>query len=315
MKKLENVYYNLSHPGGLGCVKRLKEHCGVSEASAKEFLRQELSYTRHKQKFTKFRRRKVTAPTFNYLWQADLIFMQKYSKANKGFKYILTAIDVFSKRAFAIPVKNKTSGEIIRGFTVIFSNYKHKPVWLQCDEGKEFFNNSFKNYLEQFGIKLYHNFSDLKACVVERFNRTLLTRISKYFTLSKKNVYINVLDKIVNSYNSSVHSTTGFAPNKVNIFNEMDVWLHSNKELYNKPCKISKLKRYDRVRLCKKKHIFEKGYSASYTNEVFEVDEVINSIPRTFKIRDLSGNIISGIFYEQELQLVSDKLNLNSILK
>jgi len=259
----------------------------------------------HKQVSTKFRRRKVTAPGINYLWQADLIFMQKYGRHNKGFKYILTVIDTFSKKAFAIPIKNKTADEIIRGFDVIFSQHQGKPINIQCDQGSEFFNRKFKQYLESKNITLYHNYSDLKACVIERFNRTLLTRLAKYFTLMNTNVYHDIIHLILKSYNSTIHRTTGCKPNQVNRFNEMGVWLRSFKDLYSKPCKKPKLKLYDRVRVYKKKGIFEKGYTRTFTREVFEIDEVINSVPVTFKIRDLSGNKLGGIFYEQELQAVA----------
>ena len=115
---------------------------------------------------------------------------------------------------------------------------------------------------------------------------------------------VSVLQKLVDSYNSTVHSTTGCEPKRVNKYNEMDVWLRSFKDLYNLPCKPAKLKIYNRVRIVKKKGIFEKGYSPTYTKEVFEVAEVINSIPITYKIRDMTGYVLSGIFYEQELSQV-----------
>ena len=145
LESISAVYNNLQKPGGLGCVKQLKQACGISEKRAKEFLQKEESYTRHKQVRKTFRRRKVTSPSPNYLWQADLVFMQKYSRQNRGYKYILTVIDVFSKKAFAVPLKKKTACEVVRGFNDIFSVHKRKPSWIQCDEITEFLSEYLRN--------------------------------------------------------------------------------------------------------------------------------------------------------------------------
>ena len=270
----------------------------------KRFLHSQEVYTRHKQKFSKFRRRKIVSPCMNYLWQADLIFMNKYKTYNYGFCYILSVVDTFSRVAFAIPLQNKTSAEIIRGFESIFRTHCKIPKYLQCDEGKEFFCKAFKDFLGKYHVQLYHNFSEFKACMVERFNRTLMTKLAKYFTYSGSFEYVSVLQDLVEGYNSTVHRSIGVAPNSVNKRNQFDVWLKSNKDVYTKPCPANKITLFDRVRLTSKKGIFEKGYSYNYTREVFEVCEVINSVPVTFRIRDLHGEPISGIFYEQELARV-----------
>jgi len=148
---------------------------------------------------------------------------------------------------------------------------------------------------------LYNNFSDFKACVVERFNRTLLNRISKYFTHTKEWEYISVLPKLLKSYNSTTHRMIGMSPKSVNKFNEMDVWLYANKDLYTIKKKKVSLKLYDKVRLCKKRGVFEKGYAPSYTTEIFEISEILDTIPTTFRIRDMKNEVLKGIFYEQEL--------------
>jgi hypothetical protein len=300
--ELEKAYFNLSSPAGLGGFARIKNSLPNQKAKdIKEFLKAQDTYTRHKQRFGKFRRRKVTAPGRNYLWQADVIFMQKYKNQNKKFAYLLSVVDVFSKYGFCIPLKKKTASEIVRGFEEIFKNYRGKPRFLQCDEGREFFNVKFKNFLDWNGVTLYHNFSEFKACVVERFNRTILNRISKYFTHTGKKEYISVLPQLIHSYNTSKHRTIGCTPKDVNRYNEMDIWLYANRDLYTKQCKKPKLKQYDHVRFCKKREIFEKGYRPSYTDEIFEISEVIDSIPPTFKLSELSGTQLNGIFYEQEL--------------
>ena len=299
---LENTYFDLSSSGSFGTNKRLKQVVKtLTDNDIQDFLSTQDTYTRHKQRYGKFLRRRVTAPCRNYLFQADLIFMQKYKSVNQNYQYILSVIDVFSKYGFCIPLKNKTADEIVRGFTEIFLHYKYKPKYIQCDEGREFFNAKFQKYLSQYNITLYHNYSDFKACVVERFNRTILNRISKYFTLTGKKEYVSVLPKILQSYNSTIHRSTGTKPRAVTKYNEMDIWMYMNRDMWNVKSKRCKLKLNDRVRLCKKRGIFEKGYSPTHTTEIFEINEEIKSIPPTFKVRDLHGEVLRGIFYEKEL--------------
>jgi len=306
-EKLHEIYFDLTNPASFGGVKRLKDGSKCSQTEVKQFLQSQEAYTRHKQKYSKFRRLKIATPCMNYLWQADLIFMNKYKKFNKGFQYILSVIDTFSRIGFAIPLKNKTSAEIIRGFQEIFSVHKRQPKYLQCDEGKEFFCKAFQEFLKQHRVILYHNFSEFKACMVERFNRTLLTRLSKYFTYSGAFEYISILPNLIQGYNDTVHRSIGVSPNSVNKRNQMDIWLYSNRDLYIEPSTPPGLNLFDRVRLMKWKGIFEKGYSCTYTKEMFEVAEIIDSVPVTYRIQDLSGKLISGVFYEQELVRVRNK--------
>jgi Integrase core domain len=303
MSKLAEVYYNPSNPGSFGGVPRLHHQLqSVPRESVKWFLQSSDVYTTHKQRYSKFRRKKVVVPAPNYLWQADLIFMQKYRKQNKPYLYILTVIDAFSRVAFAVPLKNKSGSEVIRGFQKIFSSHKYRPKKLQCDQGTEFFNNKFKLYLKSLDIELFHNYSDFKACIIERFNRSLLTRLAKYFTYTNSYKYVNVLPQILKSYNGSVHRSLGIPPRAVNKYNQMDVWLHINKDLYTKPCKKPEIKLYDKVRLCKRRKTWDKGYDRTYTSEIFEVVEVLeNSVPVVYKVRDLKGEDLHGFFYEQEL--------------
>ena len=300
--ELKSIYLNPKNPGSFGGVERLKRASKTtSREDVKRFLYSQPGYSKHKQYFSKFPRRKVMVPCKNYLWQADLVFMRKYKKFNQNYQYILTVIDCFSKFGFAVPIRRKTSDEIIRGFEEIFKHHGKQPRFLQCDQGKEFFNAKFKNYLKRFDTTLYCNYSDFKACVVERFNRTLLTRLSKYFTASGRFEYINILPDIVDSYNNSVHRSINREPSKVTRHNETDVWLHLYRDLYTKKLKKARLALYDRVRLCKTKRTFEKGYATTFTDEIFEVCEILNTIPVTYKVRDIKQEVLSGIFYEQEL--------------
>jgi len=153
---------------------------------------------------------------------------------------------------------------------------------------------------------MYHNHSELKAKMVGRFNRTLMTRIQKYFDYSKHNRYFDVLNDIVESYNSSVHRITKFAPKHVREDNQIDVWLNSYNDLLTKTWrKTGTLSINDKVRVRRSKHVFEKGYSATFSNEIFVIKDVIMSKPITCKLKIKNEKDVLGVCYEFELSKVN----------
>ena len=98
--------------------------------------------------------------------------MQAFSMENKGIKYLLTVIDIFSKYAWAVPLKNKTGESVTEAFNNIVSEGR-TPKNLWVDEGKEFYNKTFQSFLDKNTINMYHTFNEGKAVVIERFNRSL----------------------------------------------------------------------------------------------------------------------------------------------
>ena len=122
--------------------------------------------------------------------------MQSLSKYNKGIKYILCAIDLFSKYAGLIPIKGKTGVSIVNAFKKIISE-KGKPNKIWVDQGSEFYNNSFKGFLKINNIKMYLTYNEGKSVVAERFIRTLKNKIFKHMTAISKNVHFDVLNDIV----------------------------------------------------------------------------------------------------------------------
>ena len=136
----------------------------------------------------------------------DLADIQSLSKYNKGVKYLLCAIDLFSKYVWVIPLKDKRGTSIVNAFQkIILKGRKPNKIWV--DQGSEFYNNSFKDFLKINNIEMYSTFNEGKSVVAERFIRTLKNKIFKHMTAISKNVYFDVLDEIVNKYNSTVHRT------------------------------------------------------------------------------------------------------------
>ena len=127
--------------------------------------------------------------------RADLVDMQKNKSQNKNFNYILTVIDIFSKFAWAIPIKNKTGDSITRAFEIIFKD--RIPTKLHTDKGLEFINKSTQNLFKRKGIHWFATENETKAQVVERFNRTLKSKMYKYFTAKGTKTWINIIDELV----------------------------------------------------------------------------------------------------------------------
>ena len=125
------------------------------------------------------------------IWSADLKDMQSLAKENDGYKYLLNDIDLFSKTAYSIPLKSKSSEVIIDAFERLFISRSPQRLW--TDQGSEFISNRFRKFLSDNNIELYHVFNEGKAVVVERFNRTLGEMIQKHLTASNTSRYIDVL--------------------------------------------------------------------------------------------------------------------------
>ena len=180
---------------------------------------------------------------------------------------------------------------------------------LQTDKGLEFRNPSFQNLLREHGVHHFatHN-EETKASIVERFNRTLKTRMWKYFTKHQTVRYLDKLPDLLHSYNNTYHRTLGMAPSQVNETNQEIVW----QRLYGqdgggKP----KFTVGDRVLISKAKRQFKKGYMANWSEELFTITDAHRSDPPVYRLVDEHGEILEGSFYEPELQKVSvpkDKL-------
>ena len=138
------------------------------------------------------------------------------ARFNKGHKFLLTCIDVFSKFAWVVPLKNITGESLVNGFQIILDTGR-SPEKLQTDKGNEFLNRNFQNFLKEKDIHFFTTNSELKASVVERFNRTLKTRMWKYFTSKNSCVYTYILQDIVQGYNNFYHRSIGQALTSVSL--------------------------------------------------------------------------------------------------
>ena len=194
--------------------------------------------------------------------------MQLISKFDKGFSFLLCIIDIFSKHVWVVPLKDKESASIVNAFQKIFDKSGRKPNKIWV--------------------------------VAQRFLRTLKNKIDIYMTSVSKNVDIDKLDDIVNEYDNTYHRTIKMKPVDV----QDNTYFEFEKEVNNKD---PKFKVGDHTRISKYKNIFAKLHMSSWSEEVFIIKNVKNTVPWTYVINDLNGEKIIGTFYEKGLQKTNQK--------
>lgn len=254
----------------------------------------------HKQVRKNFKRRKVYTKGINDLWQADLVIMIPFARVNNGKKYILTVIDVLTKYAWAVGVQSKSGKDVTNAMKKIFNQSHQIPKNLHTDNGKEFYNEEFQKLMKNKNINHYSTFTPLKAFAAERFNRTLKNWMWKEFGVQGTYKWVNILPKLLLKYNSRVHRTTGMKPIDVKKIDEKRLLKKVNAT--ESDGATAKFKINDVVRVSKYKTIFAKGYTPSWSTELFTVVKIRKTIPYVYYLRDIDGNEIKGGFYAQELQ-------------
>jgi len=201
---LHKIYYEPSHPSSFSSSQKLfdsaKNHSNITLNEVKFWLSKQLLYTLHKQRRKNFIRNRVIVENVNEQFQADLVDLQMFSKEKNGYKFILKCIDVLSKFAFAKPLKDKTGLSVMNALKEIFKS--RQPTKIQTDKGKEFLNSNVQLLFKKFKINHFTSeFEEIKCSNVERFNRTLKSKMWKYFTANGTRRWIDILDEILISYN------------------------------------------------------------------------------------------------------------------
>ena len=234
----------------------------------------------HKPVIKKFNKRKLYSKFKDNIWGVELADMQSLSKKNKGIKYFLCAIDLYSKNTFVVSLKDKKGISIVNAFNKIMKQSNRKPNKICVDQGGEFYNHNFKKWLSDNDIIMYSTYNEGKSVVAERFIRTLKNKLYKNMTATDKNEYYDVLDDVVNEYNNTKHNTIKTKPKDVGDNKRVYIDEHNEKD--------SRFKVGDRVRISKFKNIFAKGYTPNWSTEIFIINKINDTVPYTYNLKDLN---------------------------
>ena len=263
-----------------------------------------------------FTKRYVFVRNVDDIFGADLIDMQALSKQNKGYKYILMVEDIFSKYGWAVPLKTKTGIAVRDALKQIFKQHVPKKLW--TDAGWEFYNTEVKTLLKKHDITLYSTENEEKCSVVERWNRTIKTKLWKYFTANHTHKYIDVLDALIEKYNNTFNRAIGMTPTEARKpSNHGAVFRHLYfKKMAKLGEKKPKFQIGDKVRLGVKKDLFEKSYIINWSDKIYTIKRVFATRPITYKVEDDKGVEHKGKFYEQDLQKTKvDEFRIQKVLK
>ena len=289
---LRKIYYD-PKTGFISAQKLyLKLNKTIPLTEIQRFLDEQEIYQISKEVRAKYPFRHMIVYSSNDQWQIDLIDFSKYSRWNKGFKYLLCAVDVYSRKAFVMPIKSKTfSTDAMKSIL-----YIAKPILIQSDNGSEFLNKSFQALLKSF--KVQHTTAQVgdhnRQGMIERFNRTIEAMIAKYQESRKTNRYIDVLDDIVFNYNNTYHRTIKDTPENRYIKNQ------SHGHIYDFNFVI-KLSIGDKVRIIMEKKTFQKGYELKYSKAVYQICE---GNGYTFRLKGPDGIILPKKYKYYQLKKV-----------
>lgn len=324
---LKKAFYDPKSPASYSGVDKLYRYGkslkidGLSRGKIKKWLKKEEPYTMYRQSLKKFPRNRVIVDGPNEQWDIDLMDMTEFSNENDGIKYVIMAIDVFSRFGYTIPIKNKTADTLVKALGGLFE--QKKPHWIRTDKGGEFINNKIKKLLKDKNIGHIITQNEPKANYAERFIKTMKNKIIKIMLKNNNLRYLDDLEKLTYSYNHTYHRSIKERP--ANVTDENALLIYQTQyidPLYPKGNKVLKKKKFrfkigEKVRISHLREKFSREYDVKWTGEVFTINKRTkrDGIP-VYYLDDYNGDEVKGTFYEAELQSVTiDKDDLFKVEK
>jgi len=315
---LGSIYYDPKKPGSFSGPRALYKAVKsegkrvISMSKIMKWLKSQDVYTTHRRMIRKFKRNKVQVDKIDEQWDLDLIDMIDLAKENNGVKYVMVAIDIFSRYAFAQPLVNKQASTV-RAALEKMMNDGRKAQRIRTDPGGEFCNKLVNTWFEKQNILHTVTHNEVKANYAERFIKTLKSKIVKYLQQNNTLKYVNTLQDFVTSYNDTYHSSIKMRPNSVNDKNEQMLWEQQYVEPFVKADKLKKKQKQptfkykigDRVRVSYLRTLFQREYHQKWSGEIFTVITrwMREGIP-VYELKDYGGDSVAGTFYQPELQAI-----------
>ncbi|OOZ07626.1 hypothetical protein BOW31_12870 [Solemya velum gill symbiont] len=310
---LNSIYFDPKHPASFGGPDKLyrtvkvEGRYRIGKERIRKWLQDRETYSLTRGARRHFTRSRVIVEGLDSQWDSDLMDMTSLSKDNDGINFVLVAIDIFSRKLWCRPIKNKTGTEVAKALKNIFEEGRQPKYILRTDKGKEFVNNEVEKLLRERGIQHIVSHNETKANYAERVIKTIKQKLLRYVMKKQSYRYVDVLQDTVKSYNDTIHRSLRDTPNAINEKNESESRLHQY--LIRKP-KLSLNSKFkynvgETVRISHLRGIFDREYSQKWTGEIFKVENRYRreGIP-VYKLEDWNGENVEGTFYETELQSV-----------
>lgn len=318
---LKELYVNVQKPGSLrgvrglyDLVKSQNKHSDITLAQIREWLRGVPVYTRWKPARKNFERNKIEAQYPGHLFQFDLMFPDAKEEIN-GFKYayVLLGIDVFSRYAFYAALTDRKAKTLVEALKSIFDNNNYNPVSAWADPAGEHKSAVTKNFFKARNIHLYYANSLIHCPHVERFIRTVKTKLRRYSTYYNTNSWVVPVGDIVEAYNNRVTRVHGMTPTQVlrDPISAGVAYARMYRRVGRKARERKKriiFKVGDYVRISRIRKIFEKesSYLGTFTQAIYRIKKIASYLPHPmYTVEDLMGREVLGKFYERELQKIT----------
>ena len=248
------------------------------------------------------------------IWSIDLVDMTDVN-ADSGYRYILTCIDCFTRFAWAVPIKGKTAEASWAAFDSILKSSDRKPNKIWADQGSEFFNEVWEKERNKLDIDLYYTSNVKKAVMIERFNRTLKTWMWLKFTKQGNHKWLKILPSLMKKYNHKNHSSIGMSPDLASRVSNKILKSLAKAQYSDAIGKIGKPKfaLHDWVREAVVKGKFDKGYTANWSEELYQIVGIDLNEPIKYQLADINGDYVDGKKYESEIK--KTKQSMKSYLK
>ena len=328
---LEKIYFNPEHPASFENPKRLYKAVKadgkytISHSQIKRWIQNKESYSKNKGLNRQFQRSRVIVSGIDDQWDADLASFISFSDENDGYKYLLCVIDIFSRFAWIEVMKDKKADSIVSAFNKILRNGR-KPKRLRTDAATDFTSKHFQANLKNKNIIHFTTHSEKQANFVERFIQTIKSKIFRYVVEKNNPRYIDIIPKMVHSYNRTWHSGIQSEPINVTTQNEKELWwqMYWPKKPFvkkkNKKKLVYKFNVGDVVRIAYTRNAFDRQYSMKWSTELFKIARKYNRLGLPiYKLNDWYDDKVAGSFYENELQIVvnvsEDLFKIENIIK
>ena len=329
-QRINNIYYNFNNGGTFMSPSKVHKVL-ISQGWKKpglykirKYIQSLDDYSLQKPVKRSFKRARVEVEGMQIQYDIDLADMSNISQHNDQHRFLLVVIDVFSRYLWMEPVKKKTANEVLEAMKKLVLRGMPLPKKFRSDKGSEFNNQYFKAWCRNNNIYYFTSQNETKANYAERVIKTLKTMLYRYFNKTRSYKYINILQKFVNGYNTTPHtSLNGIAPRNVNKSNETSLFAFMHLRKQKKKINVRKSnnkKIYKRnfnfkigsmVRISHIKQPFNRAYQQQWSSEIFKISKrfLRQGIPM-YKLKDLFGEEIVGNFYESEMQNVGERQNV-----
>lgn len=301
---LKKIYYSPGNPAAFAGPNKLYEivkkegKFKIGLGKIKQFLNNEDAYSLYKPIRRTFPRSKVVVDTIDSMWDGDLADVNNIATQNDGFRFLLVLIDIFSRFLFIVPLKTKKNQDIIEGLNRVFTTYRRKPRVLRTDKGSEFKNKFLKSWLVKQKVNVIYTQNETKAIYAERVIRTIKNLMYRYFMKNRTYRYVEILQKLVESYNNRPHrSLGGLSPGSVNEDNADETRYLT----YLSDRKRNKKSNNNNTT----KTPIQRDYQQKWSSEYFKVDKhYLRGNVAVYKLKDLKNEPMQGTFYHFELQKI-----------